>query len=532
MKERITKIKTMAICQYLFWAYIAFIASFFLLYIIVFDIANTAVFISYAYLLQYMTYLETALLAASFCVSCYYVRMINQKDPSEEIPIVEYIERYVEIGTHMLVVCLLPIGYIVISAFIEKTQLIYVFSTFIVIVGRWVGIILIAHSVSYMCANLMKSCYVYSFVVPLTIVFTCFNEIIINRIPIDEDSKTKVAELLSLNRLFVSGMELDFTGLRINRLFIWKSLTVFFTSLLFLWITVLIKCKGKKQVIIIDAFLAMCIIASAIQYNCVFPKKYDSIEKIFPKKVTRSYYIESYSGEISLNSKSVFKNIVVCLCNPQKEKSIILRLDESFSVKRILCLDSELEFERRGDFLLINLMDYEKENVVLSFDYAGEVSYYSETCNLDIFTEPFSTSLPPRFAFLPTIDDEREAYYSISIKSYNQILSNLKVDKQDNIYSLSGYSNVVCVYSGYFKEITKHEMSIYCAKYNKQTNYDNVFDLYLSLPLKDQYNMVFEESMTDAVPITKIFFIYYFYGTNGFPVKYDDFIIMNYGYIM
>ena len=437
MKETIHKTKAMAIHSPLFWTYIAFIAIFFMLYVIMFDIAKIAVFISYAYLLQYMTYLEIALFIATFCVSCYFVWMVNIKDPPGEIAIVEYIGRYVEIGTRLLVVCVIPAIYIAVSAIIEKTQLLYAFSTFVVIVGRWVGIILIAHSISFLCASLRKTIYVCCYVVPLTIVFTCFNEIIINRMPFDEELKSKIAQLLSLNRLFVSGMELDFTGVRINLLFIWKTLTVFLSSLLFFWIAVLIKCNRKKQVALVNIILTLCIIASAIQYNYVFPKKYDSIEKVFPQKVARSYYIESCSGEISLNSKSVFKNIEVCLCNPQKEKSIILRLDESLSVERILCLGSELEFERRGDFLLINLFNYEKEKVILTLDYAGEVSYYSETCNLDIFTEPFSTSLPPRFAFLPTIDDEREVFYNISIRSNNTVVSNLKITKRDIVYSLS-----------------------------------------------------------------------------------------------
>lgn len=74
----------------------------------------------------------------------------------------------------------------------------------------------------------------------------------------------------------------------------------------------------------------------------------------------------------------------------------------------------------------------------------------------------------------------------------------------------------------------------YRAKYNVRTDYAALYEKMLTLgAFIDARNGIVEmknQDMDSRNP-QKVFLIFYFYDTGGFPICYDDYVLMNYGYV-
>lgn len=519
----------------IYWVYNAVVLLFFLFLIFTVEIMGNAKFISYAYTLEYMTYLEITLFVTVFCLSSYYTKKTFQLEDIIHIPVVSRIlARYLGIFCMSLSVCIIPILYIFISSSMEKTQLSYTLSTLIVIVIRWAVIVLLSHSIGFLASTIIKSIYVYMACIPFVISFSYLNLLFIDKLPLGETSMIKISQLLSVNKLFISGMEIDYTGLRINRLFFWKTLFLISCSIVIICLLVFFKKPQIKIFLVTILFVVGCV-CSAVGYMISFPEPYSSTEKMYLPKAVKPYYIESCSGEIELGSISRFRNIELGLINIGNAESVTFRLDECFDIESVYSNDIELDFLHDGDDLTIFLPAIKRDSCALILNYSGRVSYYSDSQNVDIFTERLSSALPPRFAFLPTIDDERKVSYNLTVTSNNIVISNLNVEEilpGMNNYLLVGNSASICIFSGYFDAVVIDDMLVYKAKYNKTTAYSDIYNISQRLKARNRYNMADEDQDLEQKRYSKVFLIYYFYDTNGFPIVYDDYLIMNYGYIM
>ena len=519
----------------IYWIYNVAVLLFFLFLILTADIMGMAKFISYAYTLEYMTYLEITLFVIVFCLSSYYTKKPFQLEDVVHVPVVQKIlARYFAILSMSLSVCAIPLTYILVSSSLERTQLSYTLSTIFVIMVRWSEMILLSHSISFFVSTIVKSVYTYILCIPFAITFSYLNLLFIDKLPLSDTLKTKISQLFSVNKLFISGMEIDYTGLRINQLLFWKVLFLILCSSVIIYLLIALKRKQIKD-IFVTLFFAIGCICSAIGYLSSFPEPYSSIEKMYVPKTVASYYIESYSGQIELNSISRFRNIELSMLDLDNTESVTFRLDECFNIDNIYCNDLELDFLHEGDSLTVFLPSIQKGKCNLIFNYTGRVSYYSDSQNVDIFTEPLSSSLPPRFAFLPTIDDERKVSYNLTVTSNNTVISNLNTEEillDKDCYLLTGTSTSICIFSGYFDTTVYDGVLVYKAKYNKATSYSEIYDASKRFNARDRYNKPDEHKQLEQKKCKKAFLIYFFYDTNGFPIVYDDYLIMNYGYIM
>ena len=160
----------------------------------------------------------------------------------------------------------------------------------------------------------------------------------------------------------------------------------------------------------------------------------------------------------------------------------------------------------------------------------------SDTNNIDIFTTKMAAALPPGFAFLPQADDGNPVCYDLDVSSGNTVISNLNVEniEQNHCYKIQGISSSVCIFSGFLSEQRVGESICYRAKYNVRTDYAALYEKMLTLgAFIDARNGIVEmknQDMDSRNP-QKVFLIFYFYDTGGFPICYDDYVLMNYGYV-
>lgn len=81
---------------------------------------------------------------------------------------------------------------------------------------------------------------------------------------------------------------------------------------------------------------------------------------------------------------------------------------------------------------------------------------------------------------------------------------------------------------GYFTSFTVNETTVYRAKYNKVTNYREVFSSAFKYSHFDPYTGEKSELPLSNKPT--VLLIYDLYGVLGYPVQYNDYWIMNYGF--
>lgn len=214
-----------------------------------------------------------------------------------------------------------------------------------------------------------------------------------------------------------------------------------------------------------------------------------------------------------------------------------VRLDDSFEDLQILHDGESVRYTRNGDKITICMENISQEKQVpLDFVYKGYVYYLSDTNNIDIFTTKMAAALPPGFAFLPQADDGNPVCYDLDVSSGNTVISNLNVEniEQNHCYKIQGISSSVCIFSGFLSEQRVGESICYRAKYNVRTDYAALYEKMLTLgAFIDARNGIVEmknQDMDSRNP-QKVFLIFYFYDTGGFPICYDDYVLMNYGYV-
>ena len=85
-----------------------------------------------------------------------------------------------------------------------------------------------------------------------------------------------------------------------------------------------------------------------------------------------------------------------------------------------------------------------------------------------------------------------------------------------------------CAYC-FLTEYQKDGSIVYRAKYNQITDYDKVLERHVN-----QSRFVFDRQKAEVVEgditlMPKMFLIYCNYGTGGFAIPYDDYILISYG---
>lgn len=484
-------------------------------------------FINYVAELECYTYFELLLLAIPFCIAVYYLR----ESISLEISCLFsksqiYVCKCISIIFTTLLFNAIPIVFIIIAAISEGTDLLFTASALIYFIMRWSMLIITAQSIASFFTCISPSPIVYILCVPTTILFSHLNQSLFFVLGIKSDL---IVSFFSMQKLFVNAMDIDYSGARVDLFLTCKELYVVVGASIVLAVLYLFFSSQKRKGI----FLLGCLI---ILQTCIislwaylYPRVYTSDEKIYctdyPEQISR---ISSYSGKVTLDEIcSVNCDIEV---NSLGQDRVVFRLDECFKLDFVKHEGKNLDHFREGDYITV-FVPVINEPFILTFKYSGRVYYLSDIYSVNIFSTRYCSALPARFAFIPIIDGEYSSKkYIFEVTAHNTLISNLAVKQLNSTsYSVSGEAVTCSLFSGYFDSYEENGITFYRARYNQITDYASVYKKSLEYRIFDPFKSELADR-TYPKP-DKVFLIYGMYGAAGFPIVYDDYVLLNYGYV-
>ena len=528
----------------IFLFYLAFLS--FLLFVIAAILDPLVNYINYAISLRDMEYYGVGMLTASFCVAAYFAQRNTILEDTCLIPPVHtHLARFFALAFSSHFILIILIIYVAIMSVIQKTDILFSISTFAVTGFRWSITIFLGESIGYLAGLLCNRFYIYLLAAPCACVFGMPNRYLFSLLFRDSDRLQSILSgILSTQSPFPSGMALDYVGSQLDTFFAAGVLFKYLLSALVLFLICLgAWClRGKRSVHFLRKWCAgavgvcICLAASAFLYVEKFPLRYSATEKLYMPIEEKSWgTISTISGEIDLGQ--ICKVTCNVLLDNVTSSVVTVRLDDSFKDLQILHDGEPVRYTRNGDTITIYVDNVSQEKQIpLDFVYKGYVYYLSDTNNIDIFASKMAAALPPGFAFLPQADDGNPICYDLDVSSGNTVISNLNIEnvEQSHCYKIHGTSSSICIFSGFLSEQRVGESICYRAKYNVRTDYAALYEKMFTLgAFIDARNGIVEmknQDMNFRNP-KKVFLIFYFYDTGGLPICYDDYVLMNYGYV-
>lgn len=530
----------------IFLFYVAFLLLSFLLFVIAAVLDPLVNYINYAISLRDMEYYGVGMLTASFCVAAYFAQRNTILEDTCLIPLVHtHLARFFALAFSSHFILIILIIYVAIMSVIQKTDILFSISTFAATGFRWSITIFLGESIGYLAGLLCNRFYIYLLAAPCACVFGMPNRYLFSLLFRNSDRLQSIlSSILSTQSPFPSGMALDYVGSQPDTFFVAGVLFKYLLSALVLFMICIVAWypRGKKSVYFLRKWCAgtigvcICLAASAFLYVEKFPLRYSATEKLYMPIEEKSWgTISTISGEIDLGQ--ICKVTCNVLLDNVTSSVVTVRLDDSFKDLQILHDGEPVRYTRNGDTITIYVENVSQEKQIpLDFVYKGYVYYLSDTNNIDIFTSKMAAALPPGFAFLPQADDGKPICYDLDVSSGNTVISNLNIEnvEQSHCYKIHGTSSSICIFSGFLSEQRVGESICYRAKYNVRTDYAALYEKMFTLgAFIDARNGIVEmknQDMDFRNP-QKVFLIFYFYDTGGFPICYDDYVLMNYGYV-
>lgn len=530
----------------IFLFYLAFLFLSFLLFVIAAILDPLVNYINYAISLRDMEYYGVGMLTASFCVAAYFAQRNTILEDTCLIPPVHtHLARFLALAISSHFILSILIIYVVIMSVMQKTDILFSISTFAVTGFRWSITIFLGESIGYLAGLLCNRFYIYLLAAPCACVFGMPNSYLFSILFRDSDRlKSIFSGILSTQSPFPSGMALDYVGSQFDTFFAVGVLFKYLLSALVLLLICLVAwcLHGKRSIHFFRKWcvgtvgVCICLAASAFLYVEKFPLRYSATEKLYMPIEEKSWgTISTISGEIDLGQ--ICKVTCNVLLDNVTSSVVTVRLDDSFEDLQILHDGESVRYTRNGDKITICMENISQEKQVpLDFVYKGYVYYLSDTNNIDVFTSKMAAALPTGFAFLPQADDGNPVCYDLDVSSGNTVISNLNIEnvEQSHCYKIHGTSSSICIFSGFLSEQRVGESICYRAKYNVRTDYAALYEKMFTLgAFIDARNGIVEmknQDMNFRNP-KKVFLIFYFYDTGGLPICYDDYVLMNYGYV-
>ena len=476
---------------------------------------------------SFYTYIELFLIPLVFCEATWAAL---QTSSIERICL--YSNAQISLGKALGILCssslylLLPIIFVIVSAFFTQTGFAYSMEALIYLAARWAGLISVSQCTAILCVYLFKRPAVFILCLPATVIFSYLNQYLFSWFVLPD---SKIPSLFSMQRSNMHGVAIDYAGARLDAFLISKIGYIAVGILAILSLIWLITAARKRIPAIVLAVLILAEGFCIQNWVDLYPKSYTYNEKMADAfEGDPAVSILSYSGEIKLSERVSVNCDVVLSSAPQQP--LRFRLDECFEIEQITNGSADLPYERSGDFVTVDAAGSGGDTALLTMTYSGRVYYESDADVINIFSTRRSAALPAPFAFLPTIDgDVSVKRYDLSVNAFNTLISNLDVEKVDqNSYSVQGESITCSLFSGYFTEYEQDGIIFYRALYNQSTDYDTVYEWSKEL----RYYDLFAQSLTEGQHKTpsKVFMIYALYGAAGFPIVIDDYVLLNYGY--
>lgn len=530
----------------IFLFYLAFLLLSFLLFVIAAVLDPLVNYINYAIGLRDMEYYGVGMLTASFCVAAYFAQRNTILEDTCLIPPVHtHLTRFFALAFSSHFILIILIIYVAIMSVIQKTDILFSISTFAATGFRWSITIFLGESIGYLAGLLCNRFYIYLLAAPFACVFGMPNRYLLSLLFRDSDRLQSILSgILSTQSPFPSGMALDYVGSQLDTFFAAGVLFKYLLSALVLFLICLVAwcLHGKRSIHFFRKWcvgtvgVCICLAASAFLYVEKFPLRYSATEKLYMPIEEKSWgTISTISGEIDLGQ--ICKVTCNVLLDNVTSSVVTVRLDDSFEDLQILHDGEPVRYTRNGDKITICMENISQEKQVpLDFVYKGYVYYLSDTNNIDVFTSKMAAALPTGFAFLPQADDGNPVCYDLDVSSGNTVISNLNIEnvEQSHCYKIHGTSSSICIFSGFLSEQRVGKSICYRAKYNVRTDYAALYEKMFTLgAFIDARNGIVEmknQDMNFRNP-KKVFLIFYFYDTGGLPICYDDYVLMNYGYV-
>ena len=491
---------------------------------------NSISFISYVVQFDHYVYLEVVLIALAFCLAVFNFRQNSQLEQ-----ICFYTKAEIVLGKMLgtlgcsLSLCLIPIVFVIVHSLGEQTQASYNIAAILYVSIRWCSIILASQSIAFFCGFVINSLVSYILCLPTAIIFSYLNHTIIDKLFGHGHNTDKISAFFSMQKTYVTGIAVDYTGARVDLFLLTKFICVLaFVMIILTLIWILNGNKRKLPAVLLTILLAIEV-GSVYAWSMLYPIKYAYEDKIWvtptdPQVCT----VMSYTGDFTLSEFSRFDCAVKI--SPARQQIVTFRLDSCLEIKEITYNDKPLPYTRDGDYVTVNLLQEYKTPITLLFHYSGRIYYVSDVDEVNIFATTNSAALPGKFAFIPIIDSDcTSKHYKINVKTHNKLISNLDVEEIGKwSYVLSGDARTCCLFSGYFSEYEQNGIQFYRAMYNQYTDYTAVYEDSFNYPSFNAFTFKYDEELRPEPK--KVFLIYSLYGVAGFPIVYDDYILINYGY--
>lgn len=494
--------------------------------------------INFTAVIEGLEYVEVGLYVLAFCHGMY---CSHQKCLLEEIC---FIPRPAAVLSKLCAsviatstVCLIPTGFILISAVREGTGLLFTLNALCFVLIRWLCLLLTANTAGFFLGYLVKSTYSYILAAPAALLASYFNETAFDQLftPLfgwRSRQSVITAELLSVTDSHLAAADMDYPGSRLDLYFLLDALFLVLVSLLLIWLLHLVVSRRlsiKKAAV--GVLLAGALVSTVSVYARLCPPEYTCEDKLFhTNSQPQPYKITSCEGNFKLSEFSRFQGrFTVQPIGEQRADTLTIRLDGCFTVDELTCGGSPVAYSREGDFLT---MDAPSGPAAFDIAYHGRVYYRSEIGCVNLFTSWLSAALPADFAFVPLIDgDWGTKDYDIRVTSLNTVISNLDVVSEGNQYHLSGKAPSICLFAGFLTEYERDGITIYRAKYNAVTDYEERLAYAMTQGCLDPRTLEWREGGGFEMP-DKVFMIYGLYGTYGAgaPIVYEDHVLLNYGY--
>lgn len=512
----------------IFWLYLLFISGFFCLFTASIGITGG----EYSFLLlNTFAYLEVAVAIFSFCLAVYFIR---QRDTLEKVCLIPETKcRVIKVTALIIassIICLLPLIYCSVIAVSQQVGFSYCFMTIVFYCAKWLAIIVLMETMGSLLGYIVKSPFIYLLVLPIVIICSFLNQDFFGALRLVSIIPEWIKTLISIQNMYVEALNIDYAVPRLNLLFLNKliAMLAFSALLLYLLYFAVSKKRRTSQTVCMLVLIAVCGL-TAFGYSSLFPTEYSTEDKLYyDKDKASTYAVTSCKGEITLSEFCKF-DCTVTISNNGSGEPLYLHLDRSLKPKKVLCGSKALEYRREGDYLIIeDERVSEKEESEINIVYSGRINYINNISVVDIFASTYYAALPPNFAFLPMIDgDCGEKTYDLSVKAKNTVISNLFVENSSSdIYHLSGTSDTVCMFEGFFSERTKNGTTYYSAKYGAIGG--DLEKEYESSMTFDHWNYKTMNLTDEAYPSpNKVFQIYYYYDTGGFPTLYGDYMMVH-----
>lgn len=489
--------------------------------------------INFSAVIGALTYLEIGLFVMAFCHAMYWSHQTYLLEeicfiPRASVVICKLVASVIATST----VCLIPCGFILISAIQQGTELLFTMNTLCFTMIRWMVLLITANTLGFFCGYIVKSTYSYILAAPITILSSYFNETIVEMFLGSRSFASRiVAQLFSVSDSYLATMEIDYSGSRVDLYYLLDAL---FLVLVCLLLMLLLNWIVSKHFTIKKAAVGIGLIVATGLTVWTFvelsPPEYRYEEKLYPISYeVQPYEIIDYEGSFTLSEFSKFSgSFTVCpTADTQTPNTLSVKLDSCFTVDELSNKNGQVTFTRDGDYLVL---EAPSEPTTFHIKYHGRPYYLSDIGCVNIFTSWLSAALPPSFAFIPLIDgDFGSKNYDIHVTSANTVISNLSVASEGNLYHLFGKASSICIFSGFLSEYEQDGITVYRSKYNFATDYNAVLSQGLSNEnYMDPYTFEIKGNGFDKPD--KAFLIYDLYGVLGYPVVYENYILLNYGY--